>query len=269
MDHPIVSVIIPSYNSGKYVEETLASVLSQSYTNFEVIVVDDGSVDGQKDCIFKWANRDRRVRYIYQDNQGVSSARNVGFNHSSGNYIAFLDADDVWMPNNLAVKIEKFEKGNFGLVHSDGCLIDERSNIVDGLMAGHEGRLLKNMLAWTGTQVPGPSSILVKREVINTIGLFDTNLSTSADQDFFLRVSSRYNIGRAEMVTWKYRLHSGNMHKRISLMEKDVLFVYKKVSAKGLFDNYWFERKYQGVWRFCPSTTWGERRPLMFTEKQG
>ncbi len=256
MESPLVSVIIPAFNSERYIEETIASVLTQTYTKFEVIVVDDGSTDGQRDCIYKWCNSDSRIRYIYRPNQGVSAARNTGFNHSRGTYVAFLDADDVWLPDNLSSKVSKFEIGNYGLVHSDGYLMDENSMDKEGFMIGREGLLLKDMLKWSGTQVPGPSSILVKREVLQTIGLFDTNLSTSADHDFFLRVAARFNIGRVSRPTWKYRLHPSNMHKNIPLMERDVLYVYKKASSNKLFSNYWFEKECYAIMYLILAASW-------------
>lgn len=256
MDRPLISIIIPAFNSKKFIDETIASVLNQSYSNFEVIVVDDGSTDGQRDCLFRWCNSDARIRCIYKSNQGVSVARNTGFNHSIGAYIAFLDADDVWMPDNLSVKLLKFKSGDFGLVHSDGYLMDENSNSKEGIMFGREGKLLKNMLKWDGTQVPGPSSILVRREVIHKIGLFDTNLSTSADHDFFLRVASKFNIGRVPSPTWKYRLHSENMHRNIQLMERDVLCVYKKASDNNLFNDFWFKRECYAIMYLILAASW-------------
>jgi glycosyltransferase involved in cell wall biosynthesis len=241
--NPLVSVIVPAFNCKRYIQETIDSVLNQSFENFELIIVDDGSTDGQFDLIFPYCQRDQRVRYVYQENKGVSSARNTGFNHSFGHYVAFLDSDDVWLPNNLELKVVKFAEGDFGLVHSDGYLMDENSLPKEGLMTGCEGMLLQGILEWKSTQVPGPSSILVKREVLNTIGLFDTALSTSADHDFFLRVASRFAIGRVAKPTWKYRLHSMNMHKNISLMEHDILYVYRKASQNELFPSGGFERK--------------------------
>jgi glycosyltransferase involved in cell wall biosynthesis len=256
MKRPVVSVIIPAYNSKRYIEETINSVLAQTYTDFEMIVVDDGSTDSQRDCIFQYCKADDRVRYVYQQNKGVSAARNTGFNHSTGDYVAFLDSDDVWMPNNLSAKLAKFESGNFGLVHSDGFLIDENSQSKEGVMVGREGSLLTDMLEWSGTQVPGPSSILVKREVLQSIGLFDTNLSTSADHDFFLRVAFQFKIGRVPKPTWKYRLHDANMHKIIPLMEKDVLFVYRKASDNNLFKSFWFEKACYATMYLILAASW-------------
>jgi len=254
--NPLVSVIIPSYNSSRFIQETIDSVLNQSFKNFEVIIVDDGSTDGQFDLIFAFCQKDERVRYIYQQNRGVASARNAGFNHSSGNYVAFLDADDIWLPENLSAKLAKFEEREYGLVHSDGYFIDENSGIKEGLMVGEEGMLLIDLLEWKKTQVPGPSSILVKRKVLEEIGPFDTNLSTSADLDFFLRVASRFIIGRVQKPTWKYRLHDYNMHKNILRMERDMLYVYKKASLNNLFKSSWFKRKSYSTLYIILAASW-------------
>ena len=242
MDSPIVSVIIPAYNSSKYIAETIKSVLSQTFKNFELIIVDDGSTDDQQEIIQKYCESEIRIRSIYQENQGVSFARNAGFNHSKGKFIAFLDADDIWLEDNLQLKLDKFEQDDFALVHSDSYLIDENSKLLNGMMTGNEGMLLHEILKWKEAQVPGPSSILVKREVIGTVGLFDTNLSTSADHDFFCRLAALYKIGRVAKPTWKYRVHSQNMHKNIALMERDILTVYRKISRLKLFKSFWFKR---------------------------
>lgn len=256
MQRPLVSVIIPAYNSERYIEEALASVRNQTFIDFEVIVVDDGSTDNQRGIILSYCKADPRFRYLFLENQGVSAARNMGFNHSSGCYAAFLDADDVWLSNNLSCKLEKFESGDYGLVHSDASMIDARSNLKEGKMVGCEGELLTNILKWEGTQVPGPSSILVKRSVLQSVGLFDSRLSTSADHDFFLRVSAKYKIGHVTKITWKYRLHGSNMHKKISLMEHDVLFVYEKASANKLFGSYWFEKKCYSIMYLILAASW-------------
>lgn len=240
MFRPKVSVIIPAYNSERYIEEAIDSVLNQRFTDFELLVIDDGSTDGQREKIMKYCNVDTRVRYIRQANQGVSAARNHGFNLSSGDLIAFLDSDDIWLPDNLSLKVSKVQSSDFGLVHSDAGLMDEYSNVLNKRMEGNEGWLLTQMLEWKETQIPGPSSILVKRTTLNSVGLFDTQLSTSADHDFFLRVAAKARIGRVSQVTWRYRVHSKNMHKNIALMEKDVMFLYQKASINNLFADRWF-----------------------------
>jgi len=243
MKNGLVSVIIPAYNSAKFIRETIESVLQQIYTSLEIIVVDDGSTDNQKEIIKVLADQDSRVKYFYQENKGVSAARNFGYEQSSGEYIAFLDADDVWLPDNLILKIEKLQSGKFGLAHSDAAIINEVSVATGQTLAGKEGNVLNDMLMWNGAQIPGPSSILVKRDVLDQVGLFDTELSTSADYDFFLRIASRFAVGRVDKITWKYRIHSNNMHKNIARMEHDVLLVYKKAEREKWFYSWSFQRR--------------------------
>lgn len=233
--NPLISVIIPSYKAENYITETVQAVLAQTYSPIEIIVVDDGSPCNQAKVIQTLAEKHENVRYVFQKNAGVSAARNNGFNQSKGDYIAFLDADDVWMPENLNLKFQKLQGEEFGLVHSAASYIDGESKPMDGIMEGDEGWLLENMLNWKGTAVPGPSSILVKREVLDKVGVFDTALSTSADLDFFIRVAAQYKIGKIPAITWKYRIHGNNMHKNIPLMERDMLKVYENVSKLNLF----------------------------------
>ena len=256
MENPFVSIVIPAYNSKRYIEESIRSVVNQTHQNFELIVVDDGSTDGQSEIILDWCGKDKRIRSVRNPNQGVSAARNTGFNHSCGEYVAFLDADDVWMPENLFIKIKKFTTGNYGLVHSDAWFIDEHSNRKGWVMAGCEGCLLEHILQWKTTQIPGPSSILVKREVLQIVGLFDTRLSTSADHDFFLRVAEKFTIGRVPVVTWKYRLHNANMHKVVLVMERDILRVYAKAKANKLFKTKWFERECYATMYLILAASW-------------
>jgi glycosyltransferase involved in cell wall biosynthesis len=242
MSVPLVSVIIPVYNGANYIAETIDSVLHQPVRDLEIIVVDDGSTDHLKEVLEQFIAKNQIV-YISQVNQGVSIARNHGYRKSRGQYIAFLDADDVWLNDNLETKLNKFESGEFGLVHSDAFVINEHSSKLQQMLCGKEGNLLEDMLAWNGTQVPGPSSILIKREVIEEIGLFDEQLSTSADQDFFIRVAARYKIGRVDKPTWMYRIHGNNMHKNIARMEHDVLRVFDKANKANLFCTSSFKRK--------------------------
>jgi|SRR5579859_1363881 len=243
MKSPLASVVIPVYNGDKLIQETIDSVLQQTYGNFEILIIDDGSTDNVRARIEKIELTDNRIKYYRQENSGVSSARNLGFNLSRGSLLAFLDADDVWLSNNLLKKVEKISQGDFGLVHSDGQLINADSIPIGEVMTGREGFLVDQLLAWRETQVPGPSSILVRREVIEKVGLFDTNLSTSADHDFFIRVASQFRIGRISEVTWQYRIHGSNMHKNIPVMQKDVLYLYKKMSGLKFFRSHWFEQR--------------------------
>lgn len=241
----LVSVIIPAYNAERFISETIDSVINQTYKYIEIIVIDDGSTDNTRNIVEKKMETDSRIVLKQILNNGVSNARNTGFNLSKGNFVSFLDADDLWLPNNIKYKWEYLVNSseNIGLVHSDMEIIDENSHSTGNILSGKSGNILNSILLWDGTNIPTPSSILVKREAIKQAGEFDINLSTAADQDFFLRIASKYEIGRIPFVLGKYRIHEHNMHNNISLMEKDHCYVFKKAKKSGLFKSFLFQRK--------------------------
>lgn len=260
MKDSLVSVIIPAYKAGQYIEETIQGVLQQSHSNFELIIVDDGSPDNQAQVIEPLAAADARIQYIRQKNGGVSSARNHGFRLSKGNYVAFLDADDIWLPNNLESKLAKFATDpQLGLVHSDMAIMDGNSTLTGETKSGKEGYILEDLLSWNGTCVPTPSSILVKREVVEQVGGFDLELSNAADQEFFFRVAKAYKIGRVPEVTWWYRVHDNNMHSNIPVMEKDALLAYQRAEEHQLFKSKAFRNLcFSNMYMIMGASWWGD-----------
>lgn len=260
MKETLVSVIIPAYKAEKYIEETINSVLAQTHVHFELIIVDDGSPDNQSKIIEPLVASDKRIQYIKQENGGVSSARNHGYRLSKGDYLAFLDADDCWLPDNLEKKLAKFASdSDFGLVHSDAQIIDGDSKETADVLNGKEGWLLNDLLAWEGTCIPAPSSILVKREVIEKVGDFCLKLSNAADQEFFFRVAKEYKIGRIAEPLWRYRVHSNNMHSNIALMEKDAIMAYNCAKENKLFHSKAFERYcFAKMYKIVGASWWGD-----------
>lgn len=260
MKDTLVSVIIPAYKAGQYIEETVQGVLNQTHTNFELIIVDDGSPDNQTEIIAPIAASDHRIQYIKQKNGGVSSARNHGFRLSKGSFLAFLDADDIWLPNNLELKLAKFSSDtDFGLVHSDMAIMDGDSKLTGETKSGKEGYILDDLLSWNGTCVPTPSSILVKREVVEKVGHFDLKLSNAADQEFFFRVAKAYKIGRVPEVTWWYRVHDNNMHSNIPVMEKDALLAYQRAEENKLFKSKSFRNEcFANMYLIMGASWWGD-----------
>lgn len=257
---PLVSIIIPAYKAADYIEETINSVLQQTYQNLELIVVDDGSPDHQDDLIWPYVEADKRVQYVQQQNSGVSVARNNGFSQCKGDFIAFLDADDVWLPNNLEKKLALFAQDpELGLVHSDLAVIDADSKLTGETKSGKEGYILDDLLAWNGTCIPTPSSILVKREVVEKVGGFDRQLSNAADQEFFFRVANAYKIGRVPEVTWHYRVHDNNMHSNIAVMEKDSLLAYQRAEENKLFKTKAFRNQcFANMYWIVGASWWGD-----------
>ena len=252
----LVSVIIPAYNSANYIEATIVSVLEQSYENFELIVVDDGSTDNQDEIINALVQTDTRLTYHHKKNGGVSSARNYGLTLAKGEYLAFLDADDLWLTDNLELKVKYLETSEDGMVHSDAQEIDSKGQLLNSFLEGKSGWILDDLLSWNGTCVPAPSSILVKKEVVKDIGDFCLDLSNSADQEFFFRVASKYKIGRIPQVTWYYRLHENQMHTNIKLMEHDLLIAFKLAESNQLFKNRSFKKACFGKMYMILGKSW-------------
>lgn len=196
----IVSVIIPTYNRCKYVQEAIDSVLAQTYKNFELIVIDDGSNDGTGEVIK--SKYDGKLTYIWQENQERSSARNLGISLSSGKYLAFLDSDDKWHPEKLERLVRYIEErrkkdSNIALVCSSAWLIDNDGDLLTSTVAGRKPNIeeleLEDYLF--GPRVYGTlSNALFYREYIKEIGGFDKDISLGEDRELLVRLRGKYTF---------------------------------------------------------------------------
>ena len=230
MANPLVSVIIPNYNYAQYLPQTLDSVLAQTYPHVEIIVVDDGSTDGSEAVLREYSDR---VSSFQQQREGVSVARNLGVQKSSGQLIAFLDADDLWLPTKLERQVQKFmEDPDLGLVHCGWAAIDKHGKVSNPRLEGLEGWVAKELLMFRQA-IHSSSGAVVTREVVEEIGGFDPRLSTSADWDFSYRVAIRRRVAFVPEVLFHYRLHGTNMSANIRLMEHDTLLAFSKAFNSG------------------------------------
>ena len=176
MDNLLVSVIIPVHNGERYLADAIESVLAQTYRPIQLIVVDDGSDDGTAEI----ATSFREVRYIYQTNQGHAAAMNAGIRAVRGEFVAFLDADDLWTPNKLSVQINYLQK------HPDvGCVIAKMQNFVEP-GTGPPSRMTRD-LALTEYAALQVGALVARRTVFEQIGGFDTTYEHAKDVDWFVR----------------------------------------------------------------------------------
>lgn len=252
----LVSVIIPLYNTEKYIGETLTSVQQQSYNNLEILVIDDGSTDGSAAIVKRIAESDSRIHYIFQENCGVSIARNNGIERSTGFFVFFLDADDVWKPNHIQQRIGLLDSKNemdwsFGALE----LIDENSSPTGKLVTGNDTDILKDLLSWNGNVITAPSSLCVKRHVLNNLN-FDPKLSTAADQDFAIRLAAQYRGCYSGQATVQYRVLPDSMSRNLSLMEKDHIRVFQKAEQNNFFHSYVFKQKCFGNLYWILAGSW-------------
>jgi len=227
MANPLVSAIIPNYNYSQYLRETIDSVLEQTYGQIEIIIVDDGSTDGSREILESYGDQ---ISAIYQQNAGVSAARNNGVSRSGGDFLAFLDADDLWLPTKIEKQIARFTaEPSLGLVHVGVDEIDAEGNSLRKRLEGSNGDATIDLLAMSRKGVlGGGSGLMVPRNVFNEIGGFDTRLSTSADWDVFYQVASRYPVGFVPEILLNYRIHSANMHDNVKAMEHDIGIAFEK-----------------------------------------
>lgn len=188
--NPEVSVIIPTYNRGWILKEAIDSVLAQDFTDFELIVVDDGSTDDTKKILDDY-NRDLVV--IRQSNKGVSAARNRGINAAAGRLLAFLDSDDLWLPGKLATQVAFFDANPSAVINQTEEIWIRNGVRVNPKVRHHKftGMIFERSLALC---LVSPSAVMVKRSLFDEVGLFDEDLPACEDYDLWLRISWRYPV---------------------------------------------------------------------------
>lgn len=210
----MVSVIMPAFNTEKYISQAIESVLDQTYQDVELIIVNDGSTDMTEKVIQKYLNR---ISYIFQTNKGIAAARNIGIRASRGEYIAFLDSDDIWLPEKLKLQV------NYLSTHLDTDLVYADYATFDN------GGILEENFAFA-RQVPRPigyifqelllkcliftSTVMLKRKVLEKTGLFDERFLIGEDYDLWLRISAEHKIGYITEVVSKYRRHPSSITAR-------------------------------------------------------
>jgi glycosyltransferase involved in cell wall biosynthesis len=240
MQLPLVSVIIPVYNAERYIEQTIRSVLNQTLQDFEIIVLNDGSKDSSGEIIQQLQKEDKRIIYIPKPNSGVSDTRNLGISMAGGKYLAFLDADDLWKPNNLEKKIGILQETNKQWVFSSMDFIDDNNNLlsrsVDKLSAEN---ILDKLLLWELSEVvPGVcSNIVTRREMFDNFVKFDIHLSSPADRDICIQLAAKADPAIIDEKLWQYRLHPQNMTSTNRKVADEVIYFIAKVEKSDLFSS--------------------------------
>lgn len=207
---PKVSVIIPTYNRAHLIKQSVQSVLEQSYQDFEIIIVDDGSNDGT-DQVIRNLGKPEKIIYRYQENQGRSKARNNALQIATGQYITFLDSDDIYLLNKLQVQVEYLDS------HPDICMVyasaiceDEFGNSLGfQYHASAQGRIYEQIAFYIPVTVILPT-VMVRREIIEKVGNFDETLNRFEDTDYWRRISRLCLVGAIPQALCRIKTHSGN-----------------------------------------------------------
>jgi len=233
-----ISVIIPNFNYARYVGQAVDSVLNQSYRNFEIIVVNNGSTDNSLDVLRTYGDK---IRIVDQPNLGQSGARNSGLAESRGEYIAFLDADDLWELTKLEKQVKLISEDT-QLVY---CGIIQFGEQVIGApkvqMPKYSGNCMQFFLDLPGGSIviSGESTALFSRDLVDKVGTFDMKLNSTAGWDFFRRCSCNTKFSFVNEPLVNYRLHSSNMSNSHDFVIKDMRLAYSKF----FLDNKWLISK--------------------------
>ena len=201
---PRVSVIVPTYNAPHFLVETVESILAQTYRDFELIVVDDGSGPSTREALEPYMNR---IRYLWRENAGPSAARNTGISRARGELVAFCDHDDLWLPGKLQHQVSHIDSHpGAGLYYCDyshfGDKTDKRPR------RQHSGWVFPRLWQKRFLQT---LTVVCSREVFETAGLFDESLRYCQDYDMWLRLALHYRFGFTGGVLARYRLHAANL----------------------------------------------------------
>jgi len=225
--YPLISVVIPTYNRSKLLSMTVESVLAQTYPAVEVIVVDDGSAD---DTAAVGRDYGQRVRFIRQDNAGVSAARNRGFLASNGEYVNFLDDDDTIVPEKIERQVAMLRhQPEAGLVHCRYYLMDKSGTPIYQVGRLPAGDILRDLVCANFVWMSAP---LIRRECLERAGLFDETLSAAADYDLWLRIAQAgYPFACVQEPLGAYRVHRGSMVTAAARTEQEVIEALSRVFA--------------------------------------
>lgn len=236
MEFPKVSVIIPVYNGERFLSEAIESVINQTYPNWEIIAINDGSTDRSMEILKHYKSKlSSLIHVINQENLGPSVARNSGIKKAKGEYIAFLDYDDLWLSEKLEKQVKFLESNNeISLIYCDCYIIDNNSNIEKDTYSEKtkfiKGKIFKKLLS--NNFIP-TSTVLLRKKVLDDVGLFNLEYKISQDYDLWLRISDKYLIDFLKQPLAKYRFHSESISKDVKLMTNEDFQILK----------YWLNKK--------------------------
>ncbi len=227
---PIISVIIPAFNAEKTIKETIESVLSQTFTDFELIVINDGSTDSTLSILD--AIEDDRLKVFTYENRGVSISRNCGIEVATGDFIAFLDADDLWTAEKLELQLQALSTNpQAGLAYSWVDRVDQSGQFLrPGGHSTAQGYVYEKLLL--RDFIEGCSSPLIRKSALLTVGNFDTLLTHAEDWDLWLRLAERYQFVVVPRTQVFYRDQIGSASYNVWKMEEGSLTIINHVFAR-------------------------------------
>ncbi len=232
----LVSIIIPCYNQGQFLAEAIQSAIDQDYEQKEIIVVNDGSTDNTKEVAAKFL---QAIKYVEQENQGVSSARNAAIRCSNGDYIAFLDSDDVLLPGSITKRVGYLEgHEEISLICSDSILFNESGSLGLRSQLLNRPKNIDNFRWETVDYNATLSSVMLRRFCLEKAGLFEESIQNAEDWLMWVRMSRYFNMAFIDEPLIKYRLHSGNFTRSIEFNNVGHRVAISQIINAPYFDDY-------------------------------
>jgi glycosyltransferase involved in cell wall biosynthesis len=237
----MVSIIMPTYNAEKYLEQAIESVRAQTYANWELLIVNDGSIDSTQSIIDFFCNKDSRIKSFYQQNGKQGKARNLAISHSKGEYLAFLDADDLWVPDKLEIQLQEINETKVDLIFAKSFLIDSLDNTSNEISFMHEGCLEDSEgigIMIEKNRIP-ILTVLVKKQKVLEVGNFteDPAISNAEDYHLWLKLIMNKNIfwGSDKILSY-YRVYESSSTGSDKIAIRKLPYVYADLI--GLYPEY-------------------------------
>jgi glycosyltransferase involved in cell wall biosynthesis len=227
-DAPTVSVVIPAYNAARTVGQAIGSVLEQSLHEIEVIVVNDGSTDATPDVVGGFD--DPRVRLMSQANAGVAAARNAGIEAASSRWVAFLDADDLWLPTKLEIQLDAIGTSGARATQSSVYFVDDQLQVLSVERCRRSQDGLLDILRFKNTPA-APSTLVADRDLLAKIGGFDDSLAILEDWDLMIKLARHGKLTSVEEPLALYRVHPGNRSRELEIHVEPGLRVLGRLFA--------------------------------------
>lgn len=201
-NRPLISIIMPNYNRGDCIEHSINGILNQTFQNFELIIIDDGSTDNSVERIKSF--KSEKIKLFTQENKGVSAARNLGIQNASGNWISFCDSDDVYLPTRLETFLE-LDIDEDCLIYSGWIVFEKDKNktIIRRILYGFEKEFDINIYQFKNLFLT--SAVMIKKNCLDKVGGFDESLTFEEDWDLFLRIADQYPIHQIKVPTFLYQ----------------------------------------------------------------
>lgn len=246
----LVSIILPYYNGERFVKETIDSIVSQTYAQFELLLVDDGSSDKKQSDFARSlidSYEDGRLIYFYKKNGGLSDARNFGIDNAKGEFIAFVDQDDLWTPDKLKKQVDVFiEKSDINFICTDGEVFGEINRNLDyqNKLKLNNGLIQQSYLRMIKNNFVIASSAIFRKKLIPIIGYSNRSFIIVPDYEYFIRISRKCDFYFIAEPLVRYRMHEDNTLKNIIRMDCEKIIILSQQDLSSIMHKYFALRHF-------------------------